>query len=373
MKKVYWVTDNIYSPLGDTSEKNATAIFEGKSTVVHVPSLSLPNKSFYASLFSPSQRDKTTAKSIDKSTPFFEQMALNAIENLLQKYPIKNIEKTILIVSTTKGNIELIDNPLLRHRLNLHDAAQKINLKIGLKNTPIVVSNACISGIAAMVVAKRLIEKGVYENAIVCGADCITDFVASGFQTLNATANELCKPYDKNRTGINLGEAACAVLLSSTYESDVLVLGGSISNDANHISGPSKTGEELAMAIQNALTESEIDVEDVAFVSAHGTATAYNDEMESKAFEIAGLSETPIHSLKPQIGHTLGAAGLIESIVGVHALKQGIVPVSLNFNELGVSGKINIATQASTTSKKYFLKTASGFGGCNGAIVYSKI
>ncbi len=373
MKKVYWVADSIYSPLGDSSEKNVTAIFEGQTNIAHSPSLSLPNKSFYASLFSSTQRETLATKFTDKNTTFFEQICITAIENLLKKLPIENVEKTILILSTTKGNIELIDSPLLRNRLELQDAAKKINQKIGLQNTPIVVSNACISGIAAMVVAKRLIEKGVYQNAIVCGADCITDFVASGFQTLNATANEPCKPYDKNRTGINLGEAACAVLLSSTHESDLIVLGGSISNDANHISGPSKTGEELAMSIQNALTESKITVNEVAFVSAHGTATAYNDEMESKAFEIAGLSEVLIHSLKPQIGHTLGAAGLIESIVGLHALTQGIVPISLNFSELGLSGKINVATQSSTTLKKYFLKTASGFGGCNGAIIYSKI
>jgi len=373
MRKVYWVADSIYSPLGDTSEKNATAIFEGKTNISHIPALSLPNKSFFASLFSTTQRKKITIKSTENNTTFFEQLCISAIENLFQEHSKVNIEKTILILSTTKGNIELIGNKALRNRLELHNAASKINQQIGLKNTPIVVSNACISGIAAMVVAKRLIEKGVYEHAIVCGADCITDFVASGFQTLNATANDICKPYDKNRTGINLGEAACAVLLSSTYQSELCVLGGSISNDANHISGPSKTGEELAMAIKIALVESNIVVDDVAFVSAHGTATAYNDEMESKAFEIAGLSEVPIHSLKPQIGHTLGAAGLIESIVGVHALKLDIVPISLNFNELGVSGKVHVATQASTSSKKYFLKTASGFGGCNAAIVYSKI
>ncbi len=373
MRKVYWVADSIYSPLGDTSEKNATAIFEGKTNISHIPALSLPNKSFFASLFSTTQRKKTTIKSTENNTTFFEQLCITAIENLLQKHNINSVEKTILILSTTKGNIELIGNKALRNRLELHNAASKISHQVGFKNTPIVVSNACISGIAAMVVAKRLIANGVYENAIVCGADCITNFVASGFQTLNATANEACKPYDKSRTGINLGEAACAVLLSSTFESDVSVLGGSISNDANHISGPSKTGEELAMAINKAVLESKITINDVAFVSAHGTATAYNDEMESKAFEIAGLSEVPIHSLKPQIGHTLGAAGLIESIIGIHALKQGIVPLSLNFNELGVSGKIHVATQASTTSKKHFLKTASGFGGCNGAIVYSNI
>lgn len=373
MKKVYWVADNILSPLGNTSEENVTAIFEGKSTVAHVPSLSLPNKMFFASLFSFNQRERIKPKNTENNITFFEQLCIAAIKNLLQKISVENIEKTILILSTTKGNIELINDKMQRDRLELQNAAQKINHKIGLKNPPIVVSNACISGISAMVVAKRLIEKNVYENAIVCGADCITDFVASGFQTLNATANELCKPYDKNRTGINLGEAACAVLLSSKYESKIAVLGGAITNDANHISGPSKTGEELALAIQNALSESNLTSEDLAFVSAHGTATVYNDEMESKAFEIAGLSETPIHSLKPQIGHTLGAAGLIESIIGVHALNESIVPISLNFSESGVSGKVKIATQVSTTSKRHFLKTASGFGGCNGAIVYSKI
>jgi 3-oxoacyl-[acyl-carrier-protein] synthase-1 len=110
----------------------------------------------------------------------------------------------------------------------------------------------------------------------------------------------------------------------------------------------------------------------VDYISAHGTATNYNDEMEAKAIHLAGLQDVPANSLKGYYGHTLGAAGIIESIIAIHAIKDGIISPSLGFEENGVSNPINICTRLTKKTIKHALKTASGFGGCNAAMIFSK-
>jgi 3-oxoacyl-[acyl-carrier-protein] synthase-1 len=149
-------------------------------------------------------------------------------------------------------------------------------------------------------------------------------------------------------------------------------MGGAISNDANHISGPSRTGEPLYAAINRTFKESGLTPEDIGFISAHGTATIYNDEMEAKAISLSGMEEVPVNSLKGYYGHTLGAAGLIESVIAVESLKANLVIPTKGFVEKGVSKEINICSTLKTLPMKYALKTASGFGGCNAAMVFGK-
>ena len=259
---------------------------------------------------------------------WFETLCVLSIQEAVSKSKIDfSVSKNLFILSTTKGNIELIDTPD-DARLPLQTTAQRILKACGIDAFPLVVSNACISGVSAIITAQRFLVAGEYENAIVCGADIMTEVVAKGFQALNATADGHSKPYDASRNGINLGEAAATVVLSTSHFSSIQVKGGSVSNDANHISGPSRTGAELAKTAELALAESGMHATALAFISAHGTATVFNDEMESKAFELAGLSEVPLQSLKPHFGHTLGAAGVLESIIAIKAIKEGIVSVS---------------------------------------------
>ena len=149
-------------------------------------------------------------------------------------------------------------------------------------------------------------------------------------------------------------------------------MGGAVSNDANHISAPSRTGEELSYAINKTLEEAHLPATAIDFISAHGTATVYNDEMEAKAITLANLQNAPVNSLKGYYGHTLGAAGLIESIVSIHSLKENVIIPTLGFEEMGVSSPINICTGLLRGDFKNCLKTASGFGGCNAAVVFGK-
>ncbi len=159
---------------------------------------------------------------------------------------------------------------------------------------------------------------------------------------------------------------------NTLYNLQIQVLSGAVSNDANHISAPSRTGEELCQAINQSLADAGLSANDIDFVSAHGTATSYNDEMEAKAIDLAGLSNVPTNSLKGFYGHTLGAAGLIESVISMQSLKESIILPTPGHRPLGVSSPINIVTGLLQHPVKTFLKTASGFGGCNGAVIFSK-
>ncbi len=150
-----------------------------------------------------------------------------------------------------------------------------------------------------------------------------------------------------------------------------MLCGGAISNDANHISGPSRTGDGLFYAIQGALDDAQLTKDDIGYINLHGTATVYNDEMEANAVHWAQLQNAKANSLKPYLGHTLGASGIVESILSIHQLKAGVVFGTLGYESNGVSQPLNISGKHQKTAAKSCVKTGSGFGGCNAAIVLS--
>ncbi len=280
-----------------------------------------------------------------------------------------------ILLSTTKGNIDLLaghtdDTP--DKRLFLGEMGQRIGRYFGAEKRTEVLSNACISGVSALIVAKRWIETGRYTDVVVAGGDLLSSFITSGFQSFKSISENLCRPYDSQRDGLNLGEACGAILLSHRgTTNDILLTGGSISNDANHISGPSRTGDGLSIAICQAMREANVTPQEVSFINAHGTATLYNDEMESKAIHLAGLEAVPVHSLKPYFGHTLGASGVIETIISLHQLREGILFGTYGYESLGVPMPIEVSAAHRHLSMQHCIKTASGFGGCNAAIVLS--
>jgi 3-oxoacyl-[acyl-carrier-protein] synthase-1 len=183
-----------------------------------------------------------------------------------------------------------------------------------------------------------------------------------------------CKPYSINRAGVSLGEATAAVLVSSDRKNaKIKIIGESAINDANHISGPSRTGEGLFRSIENALAEAKINPNQIDYISSHGTATPFNDEMEAIAFNRLGLEKVPVNSLKGFYGHTLGASGLLETVIGIQSVLESKLFISLGFDEMGVSQTINIIEENENRNINYFLKTASGFGGCNTAVLFEKL
>lgn len=376
MNDVYIVADNIFSPLGATTEENFSRLSKGLSGIQLHHDMSLSAVPFYASLLN---GNGNLSGGENSTYTKFEQMLIASMSKALENSQIDiRDKKTIMIISSTKGNISLIEktnlSPELEKRVALHTSANLVAGYFHCTNKPLVVSNACISGMLAILTGKRLIQSGQYEHAVVVGSDEVSKFVLSGFQSFYAISAAPCRPFDADRNGINLGEGAGTVILSSNkkFSRGIKVAGGSVSNDANHISGPSRTGEELCLAIKKAMQEASVTENDIDFISAHGTATVYNDEMEALAISLANLLPVPVNSLKGYYGHTLGAAGLIESVASIHSLRQDIILPSLGFNQLGVTKQLNVCNALKKASLKNCLKTASGFGGCNAALIFTK-
>lgn len=373
-RDVFVVADNVFTPLGKTTAENFENLKQGKSAVSKHADRSISPQPFYAALL-----DKDEAFLKDQTYTKFEALLIASIGDALRQVNVEASDsKTVLIISSTKGNISLLEtekyNPELKERIALSTSAKLVAAWFGFNNPPVIVSNACVSGVMAIITGMRLLRTGQYENAVIAGADVISEFILSGFQSFQALSPRVCKPFDKNRDGLNLGEGAGTTILSSNkkYTGNIKVLGGGTSNDANHISGPSRTGEELSFAINRALKDAAVSADAIDFISAHGTATAYNDEMEANAIGLSGLAAVPLNSLKASYGHTLGAAGLIESIISVRSIADDIILPTLGFEENGVTKPVNVVKSALNTKTRNFLKTASGFGGCNAAVVFGK-
>ncbi|WP_321539373.1 beta-ketoacyl synthase N-terminal-like domain-containing protein [Flavobacterium piscinae] len=209
-----------------------------------------------------------------------------------------------------------------------------------------MLSNACVSGVLAIAVAKRMIQVGVYDDAFILAGDEVSEFVLSGFNSFQAMSEMPCKPYDSDRNGVTLGEATAAVYLTSDnnkVESNAIkICGDGAINDANHISGPSRTGEGLYKSIESAIREANITVKEIDYISAHGTATLYNDEMEAIAFNRLHLQNVPVNSLKGFYGHTLGASGLLETVIAIESAKRNHLIMSKGFQHDGTSQSIAV-------------------------------
>jgi 3-oxoacyl-[acyl-carrier-protein] synthase-1 len=390
MRRVYFGTDNIITSLGFTTEENAENIRQGISGIKVSDDKSLfPTPVTYSAVNS-DELDKHFSAILSKSSisepeiqnppTRLEKMFLTSICTALENSSIDLSDpRTIMIFSTTKGNIDQIENRKSKienrnSRVLLWEMANYIAKLLNCYTAPVVVSNACTSGSVAIMQAARLIASGKYDHAIVTGGDIISEFVVSGFQSFQALSPDACRPFDADRVGLSLGEGCGTVILSADpgiagNDKPVIYLGGATSNDANHISGPSRDGEGLYLAISAAMKEAGVTPGELDFISAHGTATPYNDEMESLALALTGLENVPVNSFKGYIGHTLGAAGVIETILSICSMRNGVLFKSAGYTNNGVSRPLNIIKENINQPVLRILKTASGFGGCNAALL----
>lgn len=367
--------DNICSPLGFTTEENWQNLLAGNSGLRYYENgFDLP-ESFCASLIDKEKLEETFSHlSTNQSIRYtnFEKISIISATDAIERSHIDaSAADVIFIFSTTKGNVELLQDldGYESTRPYLWRSAELVAQHFGNPNSPIVVSNACISGCAAQITALRLLESQRYRYAVVIGADLLSKFVISGFQSFKALSPTFCQPFDAERVGLNLGEAAATIVYGNEQteqDSDFWLISGALCNDATHISAPSRTAEGLVSALQQA-TES-IDLQKVAFINAHGTATRYNDDMESVAVQRMAMTETPVNSLKGYFGHTLGAAGVLETIISVRELREGKILPTRGFQNAGTVAAMTVATEVMPTDKPLFVKMISGFGGSNAVI-----
>lgn len=372
--KTYIGATNIISSLGFSTNENFSAAVDYQSGIKAVDNKFIFETPILAAQINKERLDQEVSKLNLNNFTTLEKLIILSINDVVNSSSIDiSNDDCAIILSTTKGNVETLKNNTINldERLFLNHMATKVANFFGAKNTPIVISNACISGVSATIIASRLIREKKYNHVIVTGGDLLSEFIVSGFTAFKSVSEKPCIPYDINRNGLTLGEGVATLLVTNnqSLSTGVVIEGGAITNDANHISGPSRTGDGLCYAMQQAMHETDITSTDISFINAHGTATSFNDEMESKAINMAQLQSIPVNSLKPYFGHTLGGAGIIELVMCVKQLQTSTLLATKGFMQLGVPEPIIVSGKHQSLQMKRCIKTASGFGGCNGAIV----
>ena len=359
---IYIGAENAITPLGNTAEENFSALCENISGIKKFNNAGFDDKNIFLSKFS---------NDVPKHT--FNSLLKNCLIGIKGRIAsdIFSSDQTLLILSTTKGDIqnEVADA--------IGKTVAKLQNTFSFQHTPLVVSNACASGVIAINTGADLIRSETYENVIVLGCDLVSDFVTYGFQSLFAISENPCTPYDKGRTGITLGEGCAGLILSKNKsifnQVPMKYIEGTSSNDANHISGPSRTGEGLFRTVKRTLELAGMKEQDIDFISAHGTATQYNDDMESVAFDRLNMNHIPLNSFKGYFGHTLGAAGVIETAMCLQSMRNNMLVKSIGFKDHGTSKKINVLAENKSGVVETVLKTSSGFGGCNASLLLKRV
>lgn len=358
MSELHVTYGGIVTPLGSTIEEHFDALTQSKSGVSIVEKSGFNNENW------------PLGKIIDLNAENRYTAILNLLcDRLIETHGASLFasDNTLIIISSTKADIQSLPKDTFATTREI------IDHKLKPKHTPIIISNACISGVLAINTAADYLTTDKYDTVVVIGIDALSDFVVYGFQSLFALSDAPSKPFDKIRKGICIGEAAGAVIVSKGKISDatfsVKYLGGSASNDANHISGPSRTGEGLFRSVKSTIEKANVSVSEIDFISAHGTGTLYNDEMESIAFDRLGMTQIPLNSWKGYFGHTLGAAGIIEVIASMISMENNMLYKSIGFEETGTSCPLNIITENTSKTVNTVLKTASGFGGGNASLI----
>jgi len=374
---VYIESENIITSLGFTVGENLEAMKKGISGIQTCYNTSLSDVPFPVSLVDWERLNAEISGLPVPEASGFGKLIFYSVSRALSDSSVDPSDsRTIFILSTTKGNIDLLKSKGANGSnagLYLWHSADLIRRHFGNPNQAIVVSNACISGLLALITGQRLIRNGSYDHAVVVGADVISKFIVSGFQSFLSLSANPCKPFDRDRDGLTLGEGAGTVVLSNRKpegrHTAIELVSGASANDANHISGPSRTGEGLYIALGQILRDMH---EDPGFISAHGTATPFNDDMESIALNRAGLAHIPANSVKGFIGHTLGAAGIIESVIGAACLRDNIMIKTMGLQLQGLANPLNTPVENMNHPFCTFVKMASGFGGCNAAALFRK-
>jgi len=242
---------------------------------------------------------------------------------------------------------------------------------LGTRGPMVTISTACSSSAKVFVVARRWIDCGLIDAAVVGGVDSLCMSTLHGFNSLQLLSGEACRPFDAARNGISIGEAAGYVLLERAAAA-INFVGGGESSDAWHMSSPHPEGVGAQAAMRAALCEAGLSTQDIGYVNAHGTATQANDRAEAAAMRaVFGAGAVPVSSTKAVTGHTLGAAGITEAIAVIQTLAHQVLPPSANLREIEPDLGIDVVTQPRSSTLRHAMSNSFGFGGSNCSLVFS--
>ena len=303
-----------------------------------------------------------------------------------------NAYKTGLVSATSVGGMDMteryyydyLENKESQKYIEGHhagDSSQKIAEQLGIEKSLVTtISTACSSAANAIMLGVRLIKSGQLDRVVVGGTDCLSKFTINGFKTLMILSDTYNTPFDENRKGLNLGEAAAYLVLESdkvvqAENKKVLayVKGYGNANDAYHQTASSENGDGATLAMQKALHVADYNPEDIDYINAHGTATGNNDLSEGRAIiRIFGENVPDFSSTKAYTGHTLAAAGAIEAVYSVLALQNNVIYPNLNFKTQ--MKEFNITPQLELKEKplQTIMSNSFGFGGNCSTVIFSK-
>ena len=311
----------------------------------------------------------------------FNRHLIQQCQNILAASDLENFEETLLIIGSSVGGMNLTEEIFFRtksyqeidpelHNINTiaHILKQKFNFY-----DDISFSTACTSSANALGYAYEVLSKGIYNNALVVGADALSQTTVGGFLSLGVLSSNPCKPFDAQRDGMNVSEAiACLLLETVPNEKSVELCGVGYSSDAHHMTHPHPDGIGAQAAMKNALKSAGIEPEHIGYINAHGTGTIANDHAEAQAISTTFTHKPYTSSSKSITGHTLGAAGALEAIISCMAIeKQTILPNTFLGNP--ENSQVNFATSLLKKDIQYVISNSFAFGGNNCSLIFGRV
>lgn len=373
MRKAMIAQTCAVTSLGNSLSKTFQALLNRESGIKEINRFPTHNyKSRYAALIE------------DIENPQNRSLFLNLADLIIDK--LTDIpEDTALLTATTKACVDLFEKENSKisgfnEYLTPSAFPEYVKTRLNLKNSAMNISSACASSTIALIKGAQMIINERADTVLVFAADIISEFVFSGFSSLNALSDRPVKPFDTDRNGLTLGEGGAALLLvaddvatTNNIPCTASIQGFGISNDATHITAPAKDGRGLINAVNKSLKTAKIKPDQINAISCHGTGTIYNDLMEIEVLKhIFNNKKIPANSIKGSIGHTLGGAGAIEAALGSLILSQGIMPGTAGFKSPEKGARNYISAENRTICKEYLLSTNSGFGGINAALILKR-
>lgn len=397
MKGVAITGMGIISAIGNSVEENYFALLKGEKAITTIVNIT----TIHNKVIKVGEIKKTNEELIDELqlSPHNNYSRTALIGTYAAKQAVKNAGitsineyKTALISASSVGGMDMtekyyyeyFENPEVVKYIGAHDGgdvAQKIAHELGLKGMVTTISTACSSAANAIMFGARLIQSGKLDRVIVGGTDALTKFTINGFKTLMILSDSYNTPFDNDRNGLNLGEAAAYLVL----ESDVVIAkehkkvlayvsGFGNANDAFHQTASSENGDGAFLAMQKAFQVANLKPEQIDYINVHGTATPNNDLSEGRAIiRIFGENNIPdFSSTKPFTGHTLAAAAAIEAVYSVLAIQNNVVFPNLNFKT--PMTEFNMIPQTTLKHKNidHVLSNSFGFGGNCSTVLFSK-
>lgn len=259
---------------------------------------------------------------------------------------------------------------------SLHAPGAFVSAATGLQGPSMTISTACSSSAKVFASAMRWINHGLVDAVLVGGVDSLCMSVLYGFNSLELLSSSICRPFDKRRDGINIGEGCGYVILAREEvlpDAELALLGYGESSDAYHMSHPHPEGRGAVTAMDQALERSQIAASAIDYVNLHGTASQANDRIEAYALAQRFSGRTLASSTKSWTGHTLGAAGILEAVITLQALRHGLIPGTLNFEEADPDSAFDVLTENVHKPISNAMSNSFGFGGNNAVLVFGRI